>query len=68
MIKIFVDKFSVEIPFSVIEDFVFWGFKFRIHEERLTWRQFLFEIHIMHFVDDIVRINICCVDGKTMSW
>ena len=41
-------------------------FRFRIYQELLTWSYLLFQIRIIHFVDGVVRINICCLDGTAM--
>ena len=41
-------------------------FRFRIYQELLTWSYLLFQIRIIHFVDGVVRINICCLDGTVM--
>ena len=49
-----------------MEYFVSRSRNLRIYEEMLTWTQLLFKIRIISFVDDIVRINICCLDRKTM--
>ena len=39
-------------------------FEFIIYEERLAWGQLLFKIRIINFVEDIVKIKICCRDKK----
>ena len=41
-------------------------FKLKICEELLTWAQLLFKIRIMNLVDDIILINIRCIDKKAM--
>ena len=66
MFKVFVHNFCVEDPYSLIEEFVSRALKFRVYEEKLTWAQVLFKICIINFVDDIVRINICCLDKKAI--
>ena len=66
MMKLSVQNFWVEVLYSLIEDLVSHTFKFRIYEEKLTWTQLLFKIRNINFVDDIVRINICCSDRKAV--
>ena len=66
MIMRFVHSFCVEILYSITEDFVSRTFKFRIYKGILTMSQLFFKIRIINFVDDIVRINICCLDRKAM--
>ena len=41
-------------------------FRFRIYRKTLTWAQLLFNIGIKTFVDSIVRINSCCINGKNV--
>ena len=61
-----VHSFCVEVFYGIFENFVSRPFKCTIIEGNLTWTQFLFKIRIINFVNDIVRIKICCLDKKAM--
>ena len=65
-IKFLVHDCLVDTLHCVVEYFVSRSFKFRIHQENIIRTQLLFEIRIIHFVDDIVSINICCLDRKAL--
>ena len=56
----------VDIFHNIFKCFLFHPFKFRIHHEMLIWTQLFFEIQVMHIVGDIVRINLCCANEKTI--
>ena len=66
MIRFLIHYCSLEIFYCLIGNFASGPLKFGIHQEMLTWMQILFEIHIIQFVDDIVWLNICCLDSKSM--
>ena len=64
MINFLVYYCFVEISYGVNENFVCQPFKFKVHQEKLTWTPFFVEIHIIHFADDNVRVNKCYLDKK----
>ena len=62
MIKLFIHNFRLELFYCIAEYLVSRSLNFRMNEETLTWTQLLFKIHIILFVDDNVRFNICWLD------
>ena len=64
--KRFVRSFCVELLFRIIQDFLCRTSKFTIYEKMLMWAHLLFKIRLISFIDDIVRIKICCLCRETM--
>ena len=66
LMNLFVHFCYVEIFSSITKDFVSRAFKFKIDEENFTRAHLLFKIHLLNFVEDVERFNICRLDRKAI--
>ena len=64
--KILVHYSCVQAVYCIIEDSRSQPFKFRYYEEMLKWTQLLLKIRTVIFVDDIDKVNICCLDSEVV--